>query len=485
VCLKARAVFFTFIFLFTAIVFAQEKPLAAENPLALLKSEAEKVLADARVPFTSDQDNAITIMMEDRRQASEELFGDLMNFSAGPTQGQEADRLRSAIEWMRNEFLSRLENYLTDEQRSVWDRHLDERETAPAEARPEQPAEIQRRQEQPQQPQQQTQYVRLNSNDFSADEPTYRMGNRRTEVFQRGGIGAFHGNFQFLLKDESLNASRRSYNRGRRVPTVKPPYQERQANFNISGPLIPNRLTWSFIGSQNEAENVETINATLAGGVPFSREVVRPTTERSFATTGTYQLAESHSLNFSLTYAPYSRRNQGIGGFVLPERAWTTRGNTWDFEVKPFSALSPQSTYEARFKIRRGHVDTLPTTNGVLIDVVEAFGGGGSQNRSTVDERTYEFGTLYTRVSGNLALRAGMSGVYRKNRNFSQENFDGTFTFSSLGDLDAARPFQYRVARGEAPPGHGPARDGIFRAGGLEGHADTDPLSWAPLRLPN
>jgi hypothetical protein len=37
-------------------------------------------------------------------QASEELFGSLMDFSACPTQGQEADRLRSAIEWMRDEF---------------------------------------------------------------------------------------------------------------------------------------------------------------------------------------------------------------------------------------------------------------------------------------------------------------------------------------------------------------------------------------------
>src|SRR6187200_2629620 len=111
--LKARILLLTSIFLCTGILFAQERTPAAENPLAVLKSEVEKVLADAGVPFTGDQDSAITLMMEDRRQASEELFGDLMNFSAGPTQGQEADRLRSAIDWMRNEFLSRLENYLT------------------------------------------------------------------------------------------------------------------------------------------------------------------------------------------------------------------------------------------------------------------------------------------------------------------------------------------------------------------------------------
>ena len=31
-----------------------------------------------------------------------------MNFSGGPTSGQEADRLKSAIEWMRNEFSTRI-----------------------------------------------------------------------------------------------------------------------------------------------------------------------------------------------------------------------------------------------------------------------------------------------------------------------------------------------------------------------------------------
>ena len=91
----------TAILFFTGILFAQETTPAAENPLAVLKAEVERVLADAAVPFTSAQDSAVTLMMEDRRQASEELFGDLMNFSAGPTQGEQADQLRSAIEWMR------------------------------------------------------------------------------------------------------------------------------------------------------------------------------------------------------------------------------------------------------------------------------------------------------------------------------------------------------------------------------------------------
>src|SRR3990172_3923973 len=113
---------------------ATQSPLAAAaNPLAELKDEVQRVLADARLPFTEEQERSVVLMMEDRRQASEDLFGILMDFRAGPTQGQEADRMRSAIEWMREEFLKRLQDYLTPGQLAVWSRY---QETARAQQTP-------------------------------------------------------------------------------------------------------------------------------------------------------------------------------------------------------------------------------------------------------------------------------------------------------------------------------------------------------------
>ena len=418
---------------------AQDGTLAPENPLAVLKLELERVLAEAALPFTQAQDNAIILMMEDRRQASEELFGDLMDFSAGPTQGQDSDRLRSAIDYMENEFLTRLEDYLTIGQFRAWSQYLETTESQVTDT--------------PQQdnPQQQTQYVRLNPNTFTAEEGLYQIGRGplRAEVIERGGAGAFHGNVQFLIIDESLNASRRSYNRGQRVPTVKPPYQERDTSFNFSGPVLPGRLTMSFTGQRVEAENVETINATLADGSPFSSEIVRPTTHQAIGTGGTYQFADDHSLTFNLDYAPYSSKNQGIGGFVLPERAWTAEGTSWIVDLKQFSSLSARSIYEMRFQVNTSHTETVPGTTGVRTDVIDAFSTGGSGNRSENNNRTYEFGNLYTRIGEGTTIRFGVDGVYRKNRALSTANFDGTFTFSSLDDFNRGRPFQYRVARGE------------------------------------
>ena len=103
---------------------------AAVNPLAELNDELTATLAEAGLPFSEDQAKAIALMMEERRRASEELFGDLMDFRSGPTQGQEADRLKSAIEWMRAEFLGSLTGYLTDAQADAWARHRQARASA-------------------------------------------------------------------------------------------------------------------------------------------------------------------------------------------------------------------------------------------------------------------------------------------------------------------------------------------------------------------
>ena len=45
------------------------------------------------------------------------------------------------------------------------------------------------------------------------------------------------------------------------------------------GPLIPGRLTTNFAFSHNEAENVDTIRATLPDGV-FALGITRPTVNR-------------------------------------------------------------------------------------------------------------------------------------------------------------------------------------------------------------
>ena len=420
---------------------AQERTELPVNPLAQLKDEVKRVLADAALPFTDEQERAIILMMEDRHKASEDLFGDLMDYSAGPTRGEDSDRLRSAIEWMRNEFLSRLQDYLRPEQLAIWKIYA-ERGAASAEN----PASAESKPK-PQE-KNQTQYVRINNNAFTSEDGVYRFGNRgggstqpTTEVIPRGGLGAYHGNTEFLFKDDALNA-------GRRFALNKPPYQERQLTADVGGPLIPGRLTTNFAYRHNEAKNGDTIHATLPDGV-FALGITRPAVTDSVNARNTYQLSNSNSLGVNAGYSTTRSKNQGIGGFVMPERAWDSHGNSWNIEIRQFSAPSPRSIYETRFNLTGSHDETRPATQGLRINVLDAFSIGGAQNHVDNSDRIYDFSNLYTRLGEKLTLKAGTSIIYRKNRALSDNNFIGTFTFSSLEAYRDGHPINYRVNRGD------------------------------------
>ena len=398
------------------------------NPLAALSEEVERVLDAAQVPFSAEQERAIALMMEERRRASEQLFGDLMNFRGGPTQGQDEDRLRSAIDWMRNEFLRNLSSYLTDEPNRVWTAYRD----ATAAAEVQRPSA---------QTSDQTQFVRIHNNAFTSENNGYNGGRSSTEVFQRGGAGAWHGNSEFLLKDDALNA--RNAFAGN-----KPEYQERRLRINVSGPAIRGRLTSGLAFYQSESENVGTIRATLPDGV-FALGITRPNVFRELSSRHTFQVTPAHSIVGFVRRASETSRGQGIGDFTLPERRSDSFDNDWNAQLAPFSMLSERSIHEARFRVNSNRRETIPFSSAVRINVLDAFNGGGAQNQYADDNRSYEFGNMFTRIGDAVTLKTGVEGNYRIDRSEATENFGGTFTFSSLEAFLAGTPLTYRVTRGD------------------------------------
>src|SRR5262245_25448834 len=223
------------LFLVAAPLLAQQKGASTQNPLDTLHDQAKAVFEKAGVPFSAEQEKSVALMIEDRRQASEDLFGQLMDFRSGPVQGQQQDRVVAAIKWMHDEFKKRLREYLTEDQLPIWEKY----ETGDGVRALE---ELIKELTGGEPPKQQTQFIRIVNNSFTAENSFFNGQLLFTDVIQRAGLGAFHGNVTYQFKDEALNA------RNPFAPN-KPPYQERQTNFNFSGPLIHNRLTTSINGN--------------------------------------------------------------------------------------------------------------------------------------------------------------------------------------------------------------------------------------------
>jgi hypothetical protein len=401
------------------------------NPVDELKDQVTQVLRNAGVPFSAEQDKQLALLIEDQRQASENLFGEIWDFRNGPPEGEQRDRALAGIQWMTEEFKKKLPAYMTDAQRAAWENYQSSGTVSEVEVQGDQ-AQTGK-----------IQQIRVTNNAFNVETATTSGNNgptgggARTEVIERGGAGAFHGNFVSTFQDEALNA---------RNPFAinKPPYYERTIDGNISGPVIRDRLTMNLTVSDNKAENVGTVKAELPEG-PFALGVTRPVIKRSYNLKGILQLTNAHSLNMGFQYASSDSKNENVGDFALPERASRTQAHNYSIDLREISILSERTVHDVRFKLTRDHSERNPGSTAVAIIVKDAFTGGGAQNRTRNDTDTYELSNLIYFAGETLTMRVGVQAWHRRLTSFSEDNFFGEFTFSDLASYRAGRPLKYRI----------------------------------------
>ena len=407
--------------------------LTARNPVDELKDHLTRALEEAQVPLTSDQERQLALLIEEERQAAENLFGETWDFSQGPPQGEQQDQALAGIRWMYDEMKNRLPVYLNEVQRAAWESYQSEQNvTFYEEDSPDAGAGSGR-----------IQQIRVTNNAFNVETATaggsrgLAEGGARTEVIERGGIGAFHGNFGLTLQDESLNA---------RNPFAdnKPPYYERTVNANISGPIIRDRLSLNFTVDDNKQENVGTVRAETLDG-PFSLGVTRPTLNRFYDVKSVLQLADAHSLITSFQYATEDRKNENVGDFSLPERASRTQGENYMIDLREISILSERTVHDLSFRWTKEHGETNPFSDATKINVKGALEAGGAQNRSRTDRDIYEVSNLIYFAGDRLTMRTGVQAWHLRNRIDSERDFFGEFTFSGLASYRAGRPEQYSI----------------------------------------
>ena len=408
--------------------------LVTQNPLDELRIQIAGVLADAGVGFTAEQERQIALLLEEQRQSSESLFGEIMDFSNGVPEGDQRDRALAGIQWIYDAFRTSLPSYLTSDQRGAWEEFQSTGASIGAQIADEESAQANRIQE-----------IRVVNNPLTAENSEGggqgpASLRQSTEVIERGGTGAFHGNFSAAFQDDALNA---------RNPQAgnKPPYYERTISGNISGPVIRNRVTASFSLRDNRRENVGTVNALTLDG-PYTLGITRPNVDRAYEGRGIFQFTDTQSLHFGTEYRSASRENQGIGNFTLPERGSDSGSHEYELDLRHIVVLSDSSVYESRFSRAQEHLETTPLTLGPAVNVLAAFNGGGGRSRSEADGTNYGFGNLFYYNGGMLTLRVGTEGSYRREREVDEDNFLGLFTFSDLDSYEKREPSQYEVNRG-------------------------------------
>ncbi len=285
--------------------------------------------------------------------------------------------------------------------------------------------------------------VRVNASPFAAEYD--RLGFGRIEIFTKPGTDQFHGQGSFEIGDDIFNS---------RNPFAldKPPYQSRDYDFNVGGPLGKKASFFLDFG-RRDTDDVSLVNALVLDPsynvVPFNETVLNPSWRTSFSPRLDYQLTPRNTLVARYRFSRGGRRNSGPGGFDLPSQASDSVGTDQTFQITETALVSDRVVNETRFQYSRGRDSREADNSEPTIRVLDAFTDGGvSSGPSRSNQDDYELQNLTSITHHSHLVRFG--GRLR-DTNFwdsSVSGYNGTYLFTSL---DAYRLTLEGLANGLTP----------------------------------
>ena len=255
----------------------------------------------------------------------------------------------------------------------------------------------------------------------------------RIEIITRPGSGRWRGSVEVGFADESLNA---------RTPGEirKEPRQTRDVELDARGPLVPNVLEVDAeFSSRTDERAGESLRAITPNGELFSG-VVQPEEERDIELGARLQLNARHRVDVQFVHETEDARNQGIGGFRLPERGSNEESGRWRVQVSE-RMFTPTLNNNIRFQVDHLSSREVPLREGFAIDVADAFMAGGGTSRSSRDDLSLRLDDNLRWTRGTWSFRWEGQLRYQKRRTVDRDNYNGTYEFASLHDYCAATGF--------------------------------------------
>ena len=276
------------------------------------------------------------------------------------------------------------------------------------------------------------QQVSINQDPYSAQYPS--LGRNRIEIVTKPGAPEYHGTFNFLFRDSVLNA-RDAF------ALTKPPEQRRIFEGILSGPLGGSKKTSFLISGNREEQDAQAVVVAL-GPAGAIRETA-PTPQRNTELSGgvNHQIRDNDLISLRGVYTDRTVRNQGVGGFTLPEAGadYEDREDLLFFNYT--SSWSKHWLQQFRTMAARQHTPTRSVNSEPRTAVLGAFTGGGAQGDRLQTENHVIFTEIISWTGTKHTIRTGINVPDWSRRGLDDfTNFGGTYTFSTLQDYEQARP---------------------------------------------
>ena len=267
--------------------------------------------------------------------------------------------------------------------------------------------------------------IRINQNPFSAEYD--RLGYGRIEILTKPGSDKFHGQASFHFSDAMFNA---------RNPFAsnKPPFQMRNYEGNVGGPLSK-RASFFLDFERRAIDDNAVVNATILDSslniTPLSQAVQTPQERTTFSPRIDYQLSTNNTLTGRYTYRRMGQEDSGIGQFTLPQLGYKNVDTQQTAQLTETAVLNGRAVNETRFQFIRSNLDELGNNAIPTINVLQAFLGGGSQiGHSHNTTESWELQNYTSLARGRHSWKFGVRVRAADLTDVSPQNFGGTFTFS-------------------------------------------------------
>jgi len=261
------------------------------------------------------------------------------------------------------------------------------------------------------------------------------MGMLHIDVMTQPGAGPLRGSVDVALRDDALNA------RNPFTP-VKGDEGLRQGAFSLSGTIKPNKSSFSVSVQQARLFDSGNLLAAVPGQT-LADSVRRPTDRLVTNARFDQALGPAHMLRASYQSTVAEMRNQGVGSFDLPERAFTTNTSDHIVRLSENGPVGRRLFSESRFQLRWSRNDAASSVEAPAMRVLDAFTSGGAQRQGGLRAFDVEIASDLDYVRGSHSMRTGflLEGGRYRSTDFS--NYLGTYTFASLADYEAGRPSNY------------------------------------------
>jgi hypothetical protein len=279
--------------------------------------------------------------------------------------------------------------------------------------------------------------IRINDNPLSAERDQPGFGG--IQILTKPGTDKLRGTVYGTFNDESMNAR----NPVLRSPK-RPPFQFRQYGGNLSGTIIPRKLSFFFDIERGETDDNDIVNATILdpstlAPTGFNTAVLTPARRFNMSPRFDYALNDKNTLVARYSYFRSELSNQGVSQFSLPERAYDVSTHSHQLQLTETAILNKTTVNETRFQFIRNRNEQTALNTGVAVNVLEAFSAGGATVGDSFNEATrWELTNTTTWAHSLHSVKFGgrLRGVHLSD--FSESNFNGTYTFGGFRDPSAA-----------------------------------------------